>query len=69
VAEIFGFDEDDWARIRASNMGPDDSDPYVILGVSHTASDDEIKAAHRRLVLENHPDKLVAEGLPRRNQA
>jgi DnaJ like chaperone protein len=64
VAEIFGFDEDDWARIRASNMGSDDSDPYVILGVSHKASDDEIKAAHRRLVLENHPDKLVAEGLP-----
>ncbi len=64
VAEIFGFDEDDWARIRASNMGPDASDPYEILGVSHTASDEEIKAAHRRLVVENHPDKLVAEGLP-----
>jgi DnaJ like chaperone protein len=64
VAEIFGFDEDDWARIRASNMGPDSSDPYEVLGVSHQASDAEIKAAHRRLVIENHPDKLVAEGLP-----
>lgn len=64
VAEIFGFDEDEWARIRASNMGPDASDPYEILGVSHKASDEEIKAAHRRLVVENHPDKLVAEGLP-----
>ncbi len=64
VAAIFGFDEDDWARIRASNMGPDASDPYEILGVGHNASDEEIKAAHRRLVLENHPDKLVAEGLP-----
>ena len=64
VAAIFGFDEDDWARIRASNMGPDASDPYEILGVGHKASDEEIKAAHRRLVVENHPDKLVAEGLP-----
>jgi len=64
VAEIFGFDEDDWARIRASNMGPDSADPYQVLGVSHQASDAEIKAAHRRLVVENHPDKLVAEGLP-----
>jgi DnaJ like chaperone protein len=35
-----------------------------IFGVSRTASDEEIKAAHRRLVVENHPDKLVAEGLP-----
>ena len=25
---------------------------------------ERIKAAHRKLVLENHPDKLVAEGLP-----
>ena len=64
VAEIFGFSEDDWARIRASNMGPDASDPYEVLGVGHEASDAEIKAAHRRLVVENHPDKLVAEGLP-----
>ncbi len=64
VAAIFGFDEDNWARIRASNMGPDASDPYEILGVSHKASDQEIKAAHRRLVVKNHPDKLVAEGLP-----
>ncbi len=64
VAAIFGFDEDDWARIRASNMGPDAADPYEILGVSHKASDEEIKAAHRRLVVEYHPDKLVAEGLP-----
>ena len=64
VAAIFGFDEDDWARIRASNMGPDASDPYEILGVGHKASDEEIKAAHRRLVVEYHPDKLVAEGLP-----
>ncbi len=64
VAWIFGFDEDDWARIRASNMGPDASDPYTVLGVNRGDSDEAIKAAHRRLVLENHPDKLVAQGMP-----
>ncbi len=64
IARIFGFNEDDWARIRASNLGPDNSDPYTILGVGRSASDDEIKAAHRRLVLENHPDKLVSQGMP-----
>ena len=64
VAGLFGFNEADWARIRSANVGPADGDPYAILGVSHDDEDAAIKAAHRKLVLENHPDKLVAEGLP-----
>ena len=31
-------------------------DFYTILGVSHTASPDQIKAAHRELVKKYHPD-------------
>lgn len=37
---------------------------YQTLGVASTASDAEIKTAYRRLMKENHPDKLVARGLP-----
>lgn len=64
VAEIFGFTEDDWTRIRASHIGPDAADPYIILGVSHNMADDDIKKAYRQLVRENHPDKLIADGMP-----
>jgi DnaJ-class molecular chaperone len=32
------------------------NDPYVVLGVAKTASADEIKKAHRRLVKKLHPD-------------
>jgi len=64
IAEIFGFNAVDWDRIRAGNMGPDKGDPFEILGMSRNASDDEIKAAYRRLVRENHPDRLIAQGMP-----
>ena len=64
VVEIFGLDPARWERLRAANLGTGDGDPYGVLGVRRDASDAEIKAAHRKLVLENHPDKLVAQGMP-----
>jgi DnaJ like chaperone protein len=64
IAAIFGFNAVDWDRIRAGNMGPDKGDPFEILGMSRSAGDDEIKAAYRRLVRENHPDRLIAQGMP-----
>jgi DnaJ like chaperone protein len=64
VAEIFGFAPGEFRRIRASHFAPDLSDPYVILGVSYVADDNEIKQAYRRLVRENHPDSLIARGVP-----
>ena len=64
VAEIFGLEPARWERLRAANLTAGDGDPYGVLGVRRDASDAEIKSAHRKLVLENHPDKLVAQGMP-----
>jgi DnaJ like chaperone protein len=64
VADIFGFSPNEYRRIRAAHIGPDRGDPYVVLGVAYDASDDEIKATYRLLVRENHPDKLIARGVP-----
>ena len=64
VAEIFGLDASRWERVRAGNLEPDTSDPFGILGVPREARTDEIKAAYRQLVRENHPDRLVAQGMP-----
>ena len=47
------------------DMRPDNlAAAYQTLGIAATASDAEIKTAYRRLMKENHPDKLVARGLP-----
>lgn len=37
---------------------------YAVLGVTKSATDAEVKKAYRRLMSQNHPDKLVAKGLP-----
>lgn len=37
---------------------------YKVLGVSSAATDAEIKRAYRKLMSENHPDKLASRGLP-----
>src|SRR5690606_23793612 len=64
VALLFGFTEADFARIRESHLGADKADPYTVLGINRTASNEEIKQAWRKLVRDNHPDKLMAQGLP-----
>jgi DnaJ like chaperone protein len=64
VAEIFGFAPNEFRRIRASHFAPELTDPYVILGVSYVADDEELKQTYRRLVRENHPDSLMARGVP-----
>ncbi|MEJ0062970.1 MAG: DnaJ domain-containing protein [Alphaproteobacteria bacterium] len=38
-------------------------DPYRILGVTPASTPAAVKAAYRRLIVEHHPDKLVAAGM------
>jgi DnaJ like chaperone protein len=64
VAEIFGFAPNEYRRIRASHFAPELTDPYVILGLSYSADDNELRQTYRRLVRENHPDSLIARGVP-----
>src|SRR5438067_12608152 len=64
VAEIFGFAPNEYRRIRASHFAPELTDPYVILGLSYSADDNELRQTFRRLVRENHPDSLIARGVP-----
>jgi DnaJ like chaperone protein len=64
VARLFGFSAADFARIREANVGTDKGDPYTVLGVTRDMTNEAIKAAWRKLVRDNHPDRLMAQGLP-----
>ena len=39
-------------------------DFYEILGINKSASESEIKKAYRKLISQNHPDKLIGQGMP-----
>ncbi len=64
VAEIWGYDDHRFARIRAQFVPDADRDPYDVLGVAPDAPMDTIKSAWRALVRNTHPDSLIARGLP-----
>ena len=64
VAVEFRFPPATFERIKAVHLEDDQETPYEILGVSRNASDKEVKSAYRTLILENHPDKLIAKGMP-----
>ena len=64
VATIFGFSEADFERIAARHVVPEEGDPYIILGAERSWPFDRIRRHYRKLVVENHPDKVIARGLP-----
>ncbi|MEO0412378.1 MAG: TerB family tellurite resistance protein [Pseudomonadota bacterium] len=64
VAAEFGLTQAQLARVRARYLEPDAADPYAILNLAPGADEATIKDAYRDLVRENHPDRLIAQGLP-----
>jgi DnaJ like chaperone protein len=64
AADAFSIDGLAWRRIKAAHMGADKEDPYVILGVDPKSSAEEVRAAYLALVKQNHPDALIARGVP-----
>lgn len=78
VCRIMGVSEYQFAQmesmLRMQNRGADSASPrngvnaleeaYRVLGVTAAASNAEVTKAYRRLMNQNHPDKLVAKGLP-----
>jgi DnaJ like chaperone protein len=69
LGEIFGLDQRTFDRVAAGFIRRGGPDPYRVLGVLASASDEEIKRAWRKLASENHPDRHAAHGLPKEMMA
>ena len=63
VGAIFGLAGECMARLKARHV-PDHWNPYCVLGIEGPADAAEIRRRYRLLVRQNHPDVLVANGLP-----
>jgi DnaJ like chaperone protein len=69
VARRMGMSERERERARSGGSArprPDEPDPYEVLGVARDATDEEVRAAWRRLMRENHPDTLASRNVPPR---
>jgi DnaJ like chaperone protein len=64
VSELFGQSPLVFRRLKATHLGPEAGDPYVVLGVAHDASDADLRAAWRAMLSESHPDRARGRGLP-----
>ncbi|WP_120500907.1 DnaJ family molecular chaperone [Roseovarius sp. EL26] len=64
VAEIFGISQAGFAALRSRYVPDAEPDPYVVLGVSPDTPMADIRKAWRKLVRDNHPDQMIARGVP-----
>lgn len=53
-----------YQQAHARPAGEQLADAYLAIGVGPESSDKELKRAYRKLMSENHPDKLIARGVP-----
>jgi DnaJ like chaperone protein len=64
VARIFGYDGSAFARIRARHIIEKGTDPYLVLQADRSWDHTRLQRHYRTLVQENHPDRLIARGVP-----
>ena len=64
VARIFAIPERDFKALRARFVPDAPRDPYTVLGVTADMPLEDIRATWRKLVRENHPDAMMARGVP-----
>lgn len=64
VAHIFAIPDVEFRALRARFVPDAVPDPYTVLGVTPDMDLEAMRKVWRRLVRENHPDAMMARGVP-----
>ena len=74
IAQYLGISASDYTSIHERHVGSSDrgyssnqtfrhsstqKDPYRVLGIESSATDDEVKKAYRRMAMKYHPDRVA----------
>lgn len=74
MAQYLGISQSDYTSIYERHLGgsysgnqsfnhsSNQKDPYKVLGINSSATDDEVRKAYRRMALKYHPDRMAAMG-------
>jgi len=63
VAKRFGFTDTEFSYIKARHVSSAKRNPYDVLGITPEIGNDALKIHYRKLVANNHPDKMIARGV------
>ncbi len=64
VSEIFRIEDAHYQTILARHLDLGETDPYRVLGIEPGRPFEDVRKHYRKLVANNHPDRLIARGLP-----
>ena len=65
VAAIFGITDTQFDRIKARHVHQGEGDPWDVLGIAPDTPFKQAQQHYRMLVRDNHPDTMMARGVPR----
>ena len=64
VAKLFCFTVSEFNSIKARHLVAVKRNPYDVLGVKSSISDEDLKS-HYRMLLDSHSEQLIARGVPK----
>ena len=62
IGAVIRLQNSDINSVIAMFYRENDESAYAVLGISPSATDDEVKSAYRRMAMKNHPDKVSTLG-------